>query len=158
MADDKKSKNDKLYDHSSSKKGDGEKNPAAKSEDKKPAASAEASKAKPEVDKSDAKPEAKGETKAEPAAKSMAEKHAEERESLFKAQRGERRDLHGNHRSEHDQMNARQEEAIKAVVDKHLAEIAAESAAGAAAAPGAGGGEPPAGGAAMAAAPAPAVA
>src|SRR5882757_621975 len=116
-------KNDKLYDHSSSKKGDGEKKPASGEGDKKPAAE-----------------DPKGGAEEKPAAKSMAEKHAEERETLFKAQRGERRDLHGNHRSEHDQMNARQEEAIKAVVDKHLAEIAAESAAGAAAAPAAGAG------------------
>lgn len=128
MADEKKSKNDKLYDHSSSKKGAGEKKPDKKAEPK-------GEEKKPEGDKGDAKPEGQ----AEPGAKTTAEKHAEERESLFKAQRNERRDLHGNHRSEHDQMNARQEEAIKAVVDKHLAEIAAESAAGAAAAPPAGG-------------------
>jgi hypothetical protein len=52
---------------------------------------------------------------------SMQNRHSKAREGLFKTQEGERRDLHGNHREEHRQMNSRHE---KQVADMHKAQLA----------------------------------
>jgi len=80
----------------------------------------------------EAKPEAAPATEEKPAAAAPAaevpdpyEEGRKMREAMLDAHDIERRDMHGNHRTEHKKMAARHEKAIKALHDAEMKRLAA---------------------------------